>query len=431
MQAHAVHGGGQSPVSLTRLRCEYAINPLGSDVKQPRLSWEIVADGRGVTQMAYQVRVAEVEADLGSAPIWDTGRVDSDRSVHVVYGGPTLVSGQRYHWQVRVWDGDGTPSAWSAPAFWEMGLLHPTDWQASWISPDWDEDPTVPQPAPMLRTTFAVDGAVEAARAYVTSLGSYEVELNGERVGDQVFTPGWTSYDTRLQYQTYDVTRLLQAGENAMGAMLGDGWYRGYLGWSDRRNTYGERLALLLQLRITYADGRVQIVGSNASWKASTGPVRMSDHYNGETYDARLEKPGWTEAGYDDGEWTAVRLLDHPKDILIAPAGRPVRKIEEITPVAVLHTPAGETVVDMGQNMVGWVRLEVRGDAGTTVTLRHAEALDKEGNFYTDNLRNAAQTVRYTLKGGGEEVYEPRFTFQGFRYVAVDGFPGTPTRESL
>ncbi|UCG89394.1 MAG: glycoside hydrolase family 78 protein [Gemmatimonadota bacterium] len=433
MATHAVAPVGESraPVSLTYLRCEYKVDPLGIDVRQPRLSWQLTADGRGVVQAAYQVRVAESEAGLAASPIWDTGRIDSDQSIHVVYEGPALASGRRYYWQVRIRDGDGEGSDWSSPAFWEMGLLDATDWQASWISPAWEEDLTAPQPVPMLRTTFTVDGEVQAARAYVTSLGLYEVEFNGQRVGDQVFTPGWTSYDTRLQYQTYDVTGLLQSGDNAVGAMLGDGWYRGYLGWSDRRNIYGENLALLLQLQISYTDGRVRIVGSDASWKANTGPIRMSDLYNGEHYDARLEKPGWSSPGYDDSNWAGVRLIDHPKDILIAPAGPPVRKIEEITPVAVLHTPAGETVFDMGQNMVGWVRLRVNGATGTTVTLRHAEVLDKEGNLYTENLRSAAQTIRYTLKGGGEEVYEPRFTFQGFRYVAVDGWPGEPTVEAL
>ncbi|NIN72411.1 MAG: family 78 glycoside hydrolase catalytic domain, partial [Gemmatimonadetes bacterium] len=227
------------------------------------------------------------------------------------------------------------------------------------------------------------------------------------------------------------VTSLLRSGGNAIGAMLADGWYRGYLTWDMRRNVYGERLALLLQLQITYADGRVQTVGSDASWKATTGPIRMADLYNGERYDARLEKPGWSEAGYDDSAWDGVRVIDHPMDILIAPAGPPVRAVEEITPLAILHTPAGETVFDMGQNMVGWVRLRVRGAAGTTVTLRHAEVLDQDGNFYIDNLRKAEQTVRYTLKGGEEEVYEPRFTFHGFRYVAVDGLPGAPTMETL
>jgi alpha-L-rhamnosidase len=430
---HAIAFAGETParVSLTYLRCEYKVDPLGIDVRQPRLSWQLTADGRGVVQAAYQVRVAEREDGLAANPIWDTGRVDSDQSIHVVYEGPALASAQRYYWQVRVWDGDGTVSDWSAPAFWEMGLLDISDWRASWISPAWEEDPTVPQPAPMLRTTFTVERDVQAARAYVTSLGLYEVQLNGQRVGDQVFTPGWTSYDTRLQYQTYDVTALLQEGDNAIGATLSDGWYRGYLGWSDQRNVYGERLALLLQLRITYTDGRVQIVGTDASWKATTGPIRMADIYNGEHYDARLERPGWSGTGYDDSGWAGVRLFDHPKDILIAPAGPPVRRIEEITPIAILHTPGGDTVFDMGQNMVGRVRLAVRGASGTTVTLRHAEVLDREGNFYTDNLRGAAQTVRYTLKGGGDELYEPHFTFHGFRYVAVDGLPGTPTPENL
>jgi alpha-L-rhamnosidase len=420
-----------APVSLTYLRCEYKVDPLGIDVRQPRLSWQISAEGRGVVQTAYQVRVAETEAGLAGSPIWDTGRVDSDQSIHVAYEGPALASGQRYYWQVRVWDGDGAVSDWSAPAFWEMGLLHASDWHASWITPAWDEDVSASQAVPLLRTTFEVEGEIEAARAYVTSLGLYEVELNGRRVGDQVFAPGWTSYDTRLQYQTYDVTGVLQPGDNAVGAMLADGWYRGHMTWDMRRNLYGEHLALLLQLRITYTDGREQIVTSDASWKAATGPIRMADIYNGEHYDARQERPGWSRAGYDDGDWAAVRLIDHPKDILIAPAGPPVRKVEEIKPIDILHTPAGDTVFDMGQNLVGWVRLRVRGTAGTTVTLRHAEVLDKEGNFYTDNLRNAAQTVQYTLKGGGEEIYEPRFTFQGFRYVAVSGFPGEPTTENL
>ncbi len=432
MAVHANPAGeSRAPVSLTHLRCEYQINPIGIDVRQPRLSWQLLADERGVVQAAYQIRVAESIAELAADPIWDTGRVDSDQSVHVVYEGPTLASRQRYYWQVRVWDGDGTVSEWSTPAFWEMGLLEASDWQASWITPGWDEDLTVPQPAPMLRGTFTVHGEVQAARAYITSLGLYEVEINGSRVGDQVFTPGWTSYDSRLQYQTFDVTDLVQVGDNAIGAFLADGWFRGNSGWGDNRNVYGERLALLLQLRITYTDGREQIVGSDTSWKATTGPIRLADLYDGEHYDARLEKPGWSRAGYDDSGWVGVRPFDHPKDILIAPAGPPVRKIEEITPIAVLHTPAGETVVDLGQNMVGWVRLQVRGTAGTTVTLRHAEVLDRDGNFYTENLRGAAQTVRYTLKGDGEEIYEPHFTFQGFRYVAVDGFPGEPAPENL
>jgi alpha-L-rhamnosidase len=250
-------------------------------------------------------------------------------------------------------------------------------------------------------------------------------------VGDQVLAPGWTSYDTRLQYQTYDVTDLLRRGPNAVGVALGDGWYRGRLAWEKRRNTYGTRTALLAQIVVRYNDGREQVISTSEGWKSSTGPIIASDIYNGETYDARLEKAGWSQAGFDDRTWKGVRVAEHQKDMLISPAGPPIRRIEEIKPLKILHTPAGETVFDMGQNMVGWVRLHVRGPAGTTVRLRHAEVLDKKGNFYIDNLRTAQQTESYTLKGGGDETYEPHFTFHGFRYVKVDGFPGTPTPDAI
>ena len=412
-----------SKISVSNLRCEYKVNPVGIDVLKPRLSWQMESDQRGVVQTAYQVRVAEGQ--------WDSGKVASGESIQRVYDGNPLKSGQRYHWQVRVWDGDDQPSQWSESAFWEMGLLNSSDWQAAWIQSSLAEDTSVSQPCNMLRTTFTVDGTVQSARAYVTSLGLYEMELNGQRVGEAVFTPGWTSYHNYLQYQTYDVALSLQDGKNAIGVTLGDGWYRGFIGFKGQRNFYGEKLALLLQLHITYQDGRVQIVGTDESWKSATGPILMSDIYNGETYDARLEKARWSEKGYDDRDWAGVQAVEHSKEILTAPAGPPVRKIQEIRPIEIIHTPAGETVLDMGQNMVGWVRLKVQGEAGAVVTLKHAEVLDQEGNFYTTNLRSADQTVKYTLKGGGEEVYEPHFTFQGFRYVSVEGYPGEVTLDSL
>jgi len=412
--------------TVANLRCEYKADPIGIDVAQPRLSWQLRSAARGVVQSAYQVQVT-----LDGKPLWDTGKVASDRSVHVPYAGPALESSRRYTWRVRVWDGAGKASAWSAPASWEMGLLAPGDWKARWIEAAGDEGAKASQPAPMLRGAFAVKGKVRRARAYVTSLGLYELEINGTRVGDQLFTPGWTSYHHRLQYQAYDVGSHLRAGENAIGATLGDGWYRGFLAWRDRRAVYGERLALLCQLRIEYEGGRVETVGTDGTWKSATGPIRASDIYNGETYDARLERPGWSAPGYDDKGWEAVRVVEAPKGTLVAPAGPPVRKIEEVRPVKVLKTPAGETVFDMGQNMVGHVRLKVRGPAGTTVTLRHVEVLDKAGNVYTANLRVAKQRVQYILKGTGEEVYEPHFTFQGFRYVAVSGWPGEPTLDGL
>ena len=415
------------------LRTEYKENPLGIDGRAPRLSWRIAAKVRNVRQAAYHIRVARSAGDLRSARnlLWDSGRVASAESTQRVYDGKPLGSAQRYVWQVQIWDDQGRASGWSEPAWWEMGLLTPADWRASWIEPGLPEDVTTSPPAAMLRRAFRLTKAVQSARAYATSHGVYELHLNGARVGDEVLTPGWTSYATRLQYQTYDVTALLRRGDNAAGVLLGNGWYRGNIGFSKRRNVYGDRLALLLQIDVTYADGSRETIGSDGQWKASVGPIVMSEIYHGETYDARLEKPGWTDATFDDRSWATVRTVERPKDVLIAPAGPPIKRMNELKPVSILRTPAGQRVVDMGQNMVGWVRLRVQGTPGTVVTLTHAEVLDKQGNFYTTNLRAATQAIRYTLKGGGVEIYEPRFTFQGFRYVAVDGYPGELTTDSL
>ncbi len=422
-----------SPVSVTALRTEYLENPLGIDAAKPRLSWQLKADGRGVWQSAYQVRVACTERDLLASRrlVWDSGRVASGESTERSYDGPPLQSETTYYWQARVWDGTGAASAWSSVARWETALLSVSDWKAKWIEPSLPEDVRTSGPSPLLRREFVLRGPVQRARAYVTSHGLYELTLNGHRVGDLVFTPGWTSYNKRLQYQTYDVTALLSRGRNAVGATLGNGWYRGYLAWQDRRNVYGTRLGLLMQIDVTYTDGHRELVVSDGEWKAATGPILMSEIYHGETYDARLEKAGWTQPGYDDRGWSTVTLADSRTDLLVAPVSPPVRRIQELKPVRVFRTPAGELVADMGQNMVGWVRLEAQGPAGTTITVRHAEVLDAKGNIYTANLRAAKATARYTLKGSGREVFEPHFTFFGFRYVQLDGYPGELTADDL
>lgn len=415
-----------------KLLCEYFANPIGVDVLRPRLSWQVFSEQRNAHQTAYQILVSKyptASEEPTTNVLWNTGKVISDHSLHVAYDGLPLQSGQRCYWRVRVWDETYKASEWSEAAFWEMGLLDNDNWQADWITPDWDEDPDRPQPVPLLRRRFQIKGSIVTARIYASSLGLYELRLNGQRVSDAVLTPGWTSYHHRLQYQTYDVTHLIRENNNVLGAMLGDGWYRGYLGHRGHRNLYGDRLALLVQLQLTYTDGRIQIVTSDETWRATQGPIQMSDLYMGETYDARLEKPNWDEPEYDDGDWYGVRQIDHTKTILVAQTGPFVRRCDEIRPVAILYSPKGETILDFGQNMVGWVQMRVRGPAGTTIHLYHAEVLDQQGNFYTENLRTAHQLTCYTLKGlpDVDEVFEPHFSFQGFRYVSVEGFPGQPT----
>jgi alpha-L-rhamnosidase len=421
-----------SSLRVQDLLCDYQLNPLGIESKEPCLSWQLTSDQRNASQSAYQIQVRDRQGDL-----WDTGKVSSDQSLHIPYRGPALRSRQRCTWQVRVWDSNDRPSAWSASAWWEMGLLHPTNWQAQWIEPDWDEDPSAFNPSPYLHAPFTLRARPVSARLYVTAHGLYEASFNGQRVGNAYFTPGYSSYHHRLPYQTYDVSNLLYDGENVAGMIIGDGWYRGSLGITSQRNTYGSRLGLLWQLVVSYADGSEQVIVSDERWRATTGPILSSDLKVGEVYDAGLEMPGWDQPGFDASYWRGVRVAEYRLENLVTTSAPLVRRKERLVPVKILTTPVGETVVDMGQNFSGMVQLSVNGPAGTTIRLRHGEALDKEGNFTMDHLGiepafpPPPQTVSYTLRGGGEEVYTPFFTVHGFRYVKVEGFPGTPTPENF
>ena len=423
----------QVGTTVEGLRVEYLTNPIGIDVVQPRLSWRIASARRNTMQAAYQIQVATSEASLarGADLLWDSRKVTSDASVFVDYAGPPAASRTRYYWRVRVWDTNGRASPWSAAALWETGLLQPGDWTARWIGPPPTTSDSLPSPSPLLRGSFQVAERVRSARLYVTSLGLYEAYLNGQRVGDQLFTPGWTSYRRRLQYQTYDVTQLVRPGANVVGAMLGDGWYRGQLGFFGQRNLYGRRLALRAQLEIRYESGRTERIVSDTGWKTTTGPVLTSDIYGGETYDARRELGGWASAPFDDHGWAPVALVDPPPAALVAALSPPVRRVRELRPVSIRRAPSGEMLFDLGQNFTGWARLTVTGPAGTAITMRFGEVLDKGGNLYTANLRAAAQTDRYTLSGKSREVYEPHFTFHGFRYVAVAGLPSQPDSTTI
>jgi alpha-L-rhamnosidase len=406
-------------VKVQHLLTENQVDPISIDALVPRFSWQLSAgDKRDVMQTAYEIRVTK-----DNRKVWSTGKVMSDQSVYVQYKGETLVSGQKYVWQVRVWDNSGKTSGWSAPASWQMGMLSPADWKAKWITPGFKED-SVMRPSPLFRKEFSLAKKIKSATAYITAHGLYEAQINGKRVGDAFLTPGWTSYNKRLQYQAYDVTALLQEGKNAVGAELGSGWYRGFIGYDPKPGLYGKDIAVLFQLEVTYTDGTKEQIISDDSWKSSTGPVRFAEIYYGATIDDRMRQANWSTTNFDDKNWSGVKAEDFSKDVLVATYNEPVRKHETFKPVKIFKTPKGEQVIDFGQNLVGWVQMKVTGKSGDKITLSHAEVIDKAGNFYTDNLRTARSQDVYILNGGGEETFEPQFTWQGFRYIKVEGYPG-------
>ena len=421
-----------APLPPQHLRCEYLIDPLGIEDRGPRLSWEVNDPRRGAAQSAYQILAASTAEQLerDEADVWDSGKVSSDQSIHVPYSGPPLSSRQRVFWKVRSWDGQDSASPWSPTAFWEMGLLDRDDWTGSWISVAARQGKES-EPCPFLRREFAMSKEIVRARVYAAALGLYELRLNGKRVGDDYFTPGWTDYNARTPYQVYDVTDALRQGENAIGAVLGDGWACGYLVWEGNRSIWANQPNLLAQLTIDYADGTAETIATDGTWRAVTGPILKSDIYNGETYDARLEMPGWDEPSFDDSDWDDAHVMDAPSAPLVAKRCANVRVIGELRPVEITEPTPGAHVFNLGQNMVGWARLKVRGEAGTKITLRFGEMLNDDGALYTENLRTAKATDEYALKGDGDEVYEPRFTFHGFQYVELTGCPHKPDSDTV
>jgi len=574
-----------------QLRCEYLENPLGIDAMTPHLSWQSDNSERDWSQSAYEILVASREENLksGRADIWDSGRMPSAESVGIAYHGPTLESRRRYYWKVRVWDASGQATESAEVAWWEMGLLRPTDWKAKWIrwgnpqdeadrrgirwiwapgqnalavapktaatfrvtvnlserpreavlllatrgdvvakvnghevdaksrwatfdrrdiadqlvlgknlidvtitAPDppeygpnaetktataalaalvkitrangsvmrfptnehWKaslEPPThwqaaqvvaeltdkrlgdpgpLPQRAGYLRRTIVLSKQVQSARLYVTALGSYRVFLNGSRVGDDVMTPGFTDYRKRVMYQTYDVTKLLANGNNAIAAVLGDGWYGSGLTWVGM-HFFAPPDRFIAQLEINYAEGSHDSIITDEKWKTNGSPIVRSDIYNGEVYDARLEQAGWEKPDFDDSKWKPAVIGDAPGVMVSSQIDAPARVIATLVPKSVTPVANGAYIFDLGQNMVGWTTLKVKGAAGTKVRLRFAEILNPDGTIYTANLRNADATDVYTLRGGDEETFAPHFTFHGFRYVEMTGYPGTPTLDAI
>ncbi|GAB2965661.1 glycoside hydrolase family 78 protein [Streptomyces heilongjiangensis] len=415
---------------VTDLRFEHHREPLGIGEDSPRLTWTARTEHPegAERQHACQIEIRDAAGRV------ETHRVDGSESVLVPWPAAPLRSRERREVRVRLHaEGSREPGPWSDFFPVEAGLLHPGDWTGTAIGPDCDDPAAAdPRPAYLLRDAFHLARPVAVARLYVTALGVCDMEVNGRPVGRDVLTPGWTSYQDRLRYRTYDVTDLLHEGDNAWGAQLADGWYRGRLGFNGGiRDIYGERTALLAQLEVTYGDGTTDTFTTHPGWRSTPGPVLATGLLEGETHDARRERTGWSRSGHGTADWSGVIPVALDTALLRAPDGPPVRRTQEIAPAAVRTVAEGRFLVDFGQNLVGRLRIRVRGRAGRTVTLRHAEVLE-DGGLCTRPLRGAAATDHYTLRGDPDgEEWEPRFTLHGFRYAEISGWPGVLAPEDL
>lgn len=417
-----------SQVTVDELMCEFQENPIGIDRAQPLLQWKIRDDRRGAKQTAWQVIISATRegADDGVGEVWDSGKVDSEQSVHIPYGGPVLESRNTYFWRVRIWDMNGEVSAWSDIASWEMGLLNDSDWQAQWIARSNDN----PGRSVNMRKEFELENKnISKARVYVTGLGNYVLFLNGERVGNDLLTPGWTHYPVRLEYQVYDVKDLLLNGNNAAGAVLGNMWWSGGLGWAGGQKYSEGPLKFLMQLVVEYDDGSAQTVISDNSWKWSDSPIWEDHIYDGEKYDANLEQPGWNEPDFDDLNWAVAEPSSH-EGKLHGPNAPALRHHEDLQAVKLNEPVQGEYVYDFGQNMVGWASIKINVPKGDTVIFRYAELLHDDGTVAQENLRSAKVTDM--IVSNGEEIeWEPKFTYHGFRYVQVSGLNYKPDISDL
>lgn len=428
-----------------QLRCEYLDHPLGIDTARPRLSWIVEPSSRSareLTQSAFQILVASEQAKLeeSEADLWDSGKIATDQTLHIEYGGRPLISGEPCYWSVRVWDQDDKPSRWSEAGSWEIGLLEPAAWaSAKWIGATTNVEV---QPAPMFRREFQIEAKVTRARATICGLGYYELRLNGQKVGDHLLDPGYTRYDKRALYVTYDVTEQLKKGDNAVGVMLGHGWFncQTHAVWDFHKAPWRSAPKFRLVLKAELNDGRTVTVVSDSSWKCATGPITFNSIYGGETYDARLEQPGWDAPAYDASGWKETILVEPPAGKLAAQMMPPIKASAVLKPVKLTEPKPGVFIYDLGQNLAGFAQLRVRGPAGTKVVMRYGERLAEDGTLDRKFIdlhvakqgpAQQFQTDTYILKGEKEEVCAARFTYHGFQYVEVTGFPGTPELDNL
>lgn len=388
-------------LQLTNLETEYSAHPIGLDVQRPGFSWKLVSDKENTVQKSYRIRVSNK-----SGIIWDSEPVLSEQSTYVLYDGPTLEATTLYQVHVQVIDNHDETAIITGQ--FETGLLHPSDLDWKWISHREDLG-TVP---PVYVKDFEVVNEVVSARIYATALGVYDLVLNGQKVGDTYLAPGWTSYHNRLQYQTYDITNLV-AGKNQLEMTVANGWYKGLLGFAGQANHYGNQVAALAALRFEFADGSVEWIYTDESWEYTTGPIQLSELYLGEHIDLSKES----------APRKSVVLFDHGIDMLVAQENDVTKVVMELNPVEQFVTPKGELVLDFGQNLPGVIKARIKQPKGTELIFSHAEVLDKDGNFYTENLR-AAISQDHLICSGGEDHFMPRFTFHGFRYLRIEGFVG-------
>lgn len=446
------------PLHPQKLTCEYIENPLGIDVKAPRLSWIFTIEGRNQKQTAYELLVSDdpLKIEHLEGNIWTTGKIVSNQNIHIEYAGVALQSFTRYYWRVRVYNQQGEASAWSAVAWFETAMLVEKDWQAKWIGDgsqpfQKDEDFFKDDPMPLLRKSFKANKKIAAARLYISGLGYYEAYLNGQKIGDHVLDPGWTNYSKQSLYTVYDVTKQLKRGNNVAGIMLGNGWYNaaplrlfGRFVLRDKQET--GRPCVKAQLRVVYSDGSVEVIGTDESWQTMSGPIIRNNTYLGEHYDARREVNHWNAEGIAPPSLKNAVAVTGPSGVLTAQLLPPIRVTTIIKPVSITEPSPGVFLFDMGQNFAGVARINVQGPAGAHIVLRYGEdkfkdgSIDvmttvagqiKDGNGGPGVPKIAWQEDSYILKGKGKEIWSPRFTFHGFRYVEVSGWPGKPTLNNI
>lgn len=421
------------------LRTEMLKNPEGIDVLTPRLSWKIEGESRGLTQIAYRILAASSPEKLiaGTGDLWDSGKQNSSNTIGIKYQGKKLKSSQDVYWKVKVWT-NNNENAWSTTSHWSMGLLYFQDWKGRWIGMDSlasrDKDEKFSKlSARYFRKTYQLSKPIKKAKAHIIGLGLYELYINGQKVGDQVLAPAPTDYSKNVLYNTFDVTQMLRNGDNTIGTILGNGRY-----YTMRQNYKPYKIKdfgypkMLLNILVEYTDGSSEVLRTDNSWRMTAdGPIGSNNEYDGETYDARKEMPGWNTPNFDDSAWVNAQYVSPPSGKIEAQMTEYMKVVETIEPIAITPIKQNTYILDMGQNMVGWIKLKVKGNKGDKITLRFAEVLNQDGSLNVDNLRDAKSTDHYILNGEGVEIWEPSFVYHGFRYVEISGYPSVPTLDDF